>query len=161
MSSAPSVRKVTCWLACMPWAASSSKRPRLGLVSWVWTNPKHLAGPSAGTLLPAMTSNQPSWRERCRAECTVAAVQADRQRQVRAGQLLPVGRAALDEERAFGAQVVVEALADPVGVAAHRGRVQRPAQRQQLAEQPGRQPGGDQPAELGLQVDQFRGAAVR
>src|SRR5664280_562586 len=96
----------------MPWAASSSKRPRLGLVSWVWTNPKHLAGPSAGTLLPAMTSNQPSWRERCRAECTVAAVQADRQRQVRAGQLLPVGRAALDEERAFGAQVVVEALAD-------------------------------------------------
>src|SRR5664280_707677 len=105
----------------MPWAASSSKRPRLGLVSWVWTNPKHLAGPSAGTLLPAMTSNQPSWRERCRAECTVAAVQADRQRQVRAGQLLPVGRAALDEERAFGAQVVVEALADPVGVAAHRG----------------------------------------
>ncbi len=33
MSSPPSVRKVTCWLAAMPWDLSTSNSRRFGLVS--------------------------------------------------------------------------------------------------------------------------------
>jgi hypothetical protein len=66
----PSVRKVTCWLACIPWALSTSNRRRFGLVSWVCTYPKQLGFPSAGMALPAITSNQPSRRDRCSDEWT-------------------------------------------------------------------------------------------
>ena len=64
MSSPPSVRKVTCWLGCIPWAASTSNSRRLGLLSWVCTCPKQQDRPSAGMVLPAITSNQPSRRVR-------------------------------------------------------------------------------------------------
>ena len=47
----------------------------------------------------------------------VAAVQADGQGQVRAGQVAPHRRAALDERRLLGAQLVVEAPAEGLGVA--------------------------------------------
>jgi hypothetical protein len=33
MSSPPSVRKVTCWLAAMPWVLSTANSRRLGFVS--------------------------------------------------------------------------------------------------------------------------------
>ena len=70
MSSPPSVMNVTCWLACIPWPASTSNRRRFGFVSWVWTNANVFAGPASGVDRPAITSNQPSRRERCSLEWT-------------------------------------------------------------------------------------------
>jgi len=65
--SPPSEKKVTCWLACMPWDCNRSKSRRLGLVSILCTRAKHLldgdtsSGSSrrkARMLLPAITSNR-------------------------------------------------------------------------------------------------------
>jgi hypothetical protein len=80
----------------------------------------------------------------------VAAVQADDQRQVRPGQLGPVTRTAVDEAGLFVSEFVLQSLGDGVGLAAQDGRVQRSAQRQQLGEQGGGDPVGDQPGEANL-----------
>ena len=60
--------------------------------------------------LPAITSNQPSRRERWAAGVDVAAVQADDQRQVRAGQLFAVAWAGVDEAGPLVAELVLQPL---------------------------------------------------
>jgi len=81
----------------------------------------------------------------------VAAVQADDEGQVGAGESSPVGRAAVDEDRLLGVELVVEALGDGLGVVADSGGVQSASQREDLGQELGRQPVGGQPGELGLQ----------
>ncbi len=62
----------------------------------------------------------------------VAAVQADDQRQVRAGQLGPVTRAAGDEARLLIAELVLQAPRDGLHLAPQGGRVEGPAQWQEF-----------------------------
>lgn len=67
----------------------------------------------------------------------IAAVEAHDERQVRPRQILPGGRAAVDEAPPLVAELVLEALRDGLGVQTHSDRVQRATERQDLREQLG------------------------
>src|SRR6266852_4755690 len=94
----------------------------------VWTNPKHLASPSAGVDVPA--------------------VEADGERQVRARAVLPVPWAALDERRLLRPQLVFQPLRRRLDVAPERHGMQTSSERQEFAEQAGAKAVGDQAANL-------------
>jgi hypothetical protein len=64
----------------------------------------------------------------------IAAVEAHDERQVRPRQLLPGGRAAVDEAPPLIAELVLQALRDALGVETHSGRVQRAAEGQDVGE---------------------------
>src|SRR6185437_3848251 len=95
-----------------------------------------------------------------RSPSSPTAAKTDDQRQVRTGQLGPVGGAAGDEARRLVAELVLQALRGGLQLPAHRGGVQYPAQREDLAQQVGGQAVGDQPGETGLQVGQLRGGPL-
>ena len=63
MSSPPSVRKVTCWLSCMPWPRRTSYSRRLGLRSRVRTNRSHPITPEPTPGASALWSRRVrSWK---------------------------------------------------------------------------------------------------
>ena len=90
----------------------------------------------------------------------VAAVEADDQRQVRPGQLGPLGRAPGDEARLLVAELVLQALRGGLHLAPHCRGVQDPAQRQDFAQHVGGQSVGHQPGEACLQIGQLRGGPL-
>jgi len=85
----------------------------------------------------------------------VAAVEADHQRHVGARKRIPVARAGVDEAPAFVAHLVLQALGHCLGLSGQCGGVQAPAERQDLADQPGGQAVGGEPGELCFQVGQL------
>ena len=90
----------------------------------------------------------------------VAAVQADYDRQVRAGEFLAVTLAGVDEAGPLLAELALQPVRDRVDCAAYDGRVQAPAQRQQLTEQVRGDAVGDQGGEAGLLVGQLGGGPL-
>jgi hypothetical protein len=68
--------------------------------------------------------------------------------------------AGVDEAELFLAEFVLQPGGHGLGVAAHHGRMQLAAQRQQLTEQRRGGSVGDQPGEAGLQVGQLRGGPL-
>lgn len=89
------------------------------------------------------------------ARVDVAAVEADDEGQARVGELFPLGRAAFHEGPLLGAEFVFETLGDGLGVLSHRGGVEGTAEGEDLGQDLGGEPVGDQPGELGFQVDEL------
>ncbi len=90
----------------------------------------------------------------------VAAVQADDQRQVRAGQLLPVPLAALGEHGPLGTEFTLQPPRHRGDLVADRAAVQDPPQGQNLTQQAPGQVERHHCGEPGLQIDQLRGTAL-
>ena len=91
----------------------------------------------------------------------VAAVQPDHDPPLRGRQLLPVGRAAVDEAGPLLAELGLGPLGDPQHVRADGAGVDRGPDRQDVGEQPGRGGVGHERGPAGLEVEPLRRDVVR
>ena len=90
----------------------------------------------------------------------IAAVEADDQGQVRAGQRFPVSGAGVDEADAFVAEFGLQTLGGARGAASQRARLECSAERERVGQQVGGGAVGGQGGVSGLPVGQFRCSAL-